>query len=91
MKIYAVNLCTDTKNTDRYDKVSVNKFPMIIKCNDIEELKQILSNHNTTEFIKNNIKQKHLYDTAVFYVRELDRNNINEFCINVIDVNNIDY
>lgn len=91
MKIYAVNLCTDTKNTDRYDKVSVNKFPMIIKCNDIEELKQILSNHNTTEFIKNNIKQKHLYDTAVFYVRELDGNNISEFCINVIDVNNIDY
>lgn len=91
MKIYAVNLCTDTKNTDRYDKVSVNKFPMIIKCNDIEELKQILSNHNTTEFIKNNIKQKHLYDTAVFYVRELDGNNISEFRINVIDVNNIDY
>lgn len=91
MKIYVINLCVDTKNTDRYDKVAVNKYPMIIKCNDINELKEILSNKETSDFIKDNLKQKHLYETAVFYIREINGNNIEEFCLNVVSLNNIEY
>ena len=44
MKTYAINLCTDTKNTDRYDKVAVNKFPMLIRCEDLDTLKDIYEN-----------------------------------------------
>ena len=43
MKTYAVNLVVDTKNTDIYDKVALNKFPIIIKCKTESELKDILS------------------------------------------------
>lgn len=91
MKTYVINLCTDTKNTDRYDKVAVNKFPMIVRCDDINELKNILSNKNTSEFIKENLKQKHLYETAVFYIREIDNNKINEICLDVVKLNKIEY
>lgn len=91
MKTYVINLCTDTKNTDRYDKVAVNKFPMIVRCDDINELKNILSNKNTSEFIKENLKQKHLYESAVFYIRSIDQNSIDEFCLDVVELNNIEY
>lgn len=91
MKTYAINLCTDTKNTDRYDKVAVNKFPMIIRCEDFDTLKSILESDETSQFIKDHLKQKHLYETAVFYIREIDKNIINEFCLNVTELNKIEY
>lgn len=91
MKTYVINLCTDTKNTDRYDKVAVNKYPILIRCQNINELKTILSNKETSDFIKQNLKQKHLYESAIFFIREIDKNNINDFCLNVIDLNKIEY
>ena len=91
MKTYVINLCTDTKNTDRYDKVAVNKFPMLIRCKDIDKLKEVLSDKKTSDFIKENLKQKNLYETAVFYIREIDGNMINEFCLDVIELNKIEY
>ena len=91
MKTYAINLCTDTKNTDRYDKVAVNKFPMIVRCEDMDKLKEILSSENTSNFIKENLKQKHLYESAVFYIRSIDQNSIEEFCLDVVELNNIEY
>ena len=36
--IFAVNLTVDTKTTDLYDKVAVNKFPVIVRCNNEDEL-----------------------------------------------------
>lgn len=91
MITYVINLCTDTKNTDRYDKVAVNKFPIIIRCNSEIELKDKLSNQTTSDFVKEHLKQKHLYESAVFYIRAVDKNNIDEFCWNVIDLTKIDY
>ena len=32
-----------------------------------------------------------LYETAVFYIREIDKNIINEFCLNVTELNKIEY
>lgn len=90
MKIYTINLCTDTKNTDRYDKVAVNKFPMIIKCVDENELKEFLSNEKTVKFVKDLLKQKHLYDTAVYYIREINKE-INEYRWVVKDITPVSY
>lgn len=73
MKTYAINLCTDTKNTDRYDKVAVNKFPIIVRCEDFNELKYFLQKEDTINFVKELLKQKHLYETAVYYIREVDK------------------
>lgn len=91
MKIYTINLCTDTKNTDRYDKVAVNKFPIIMKCSDVDELKKYLGNEETANYVKSMLKQKHLYESAVFYVREIDGNSINELTLSVVELMKINY
>lgn len=91
MIIYSINLCVSTKNTDRYDRVAVNKYPMIIKCNNIMELKEYLSNDDTSKFIKNLLKHKHLYEDAVFFIREINKNDIKEFQWKTEDINKIDY
>lgn len=91
MKIYTINLCTDTKNTDRYDKVAVNKFPIIMKCSDIDELKKYLGNEETANYVKSMLKQKHLYESAVFYIREIDGNSINELTLSVVELMKINY
>ena len=91
MKTYTINLCTDTKNTDRYDKVAVNKFPIIMKCSDVDELKKYLENEETANYVKSMLKQKHLYETAVFYIREIDGNSINELTLSVVELMQINY
>ena len=91
MKTYTINLCTDTKNTDRYDKVAVNKFPIIMKCSDVDELKKYLGNEETTNYVKSMLKQKHLYESAVFYIREINGNSINELTLSVVELMKINY
>ena len=91
MKTYTINLCTDTKNTDRYDKVAVNKFPIIMKCSDVDELKKYLGNEETANYVKSMLKQKHLYETAVFYIREINGNSINELTLSVVELMKINY
>ena len=91
MKTYTINLCTDTKNTDRYDKVAVNKFPIIMKCSDVDELKKYLGNEETANYVKSMLKQKHLYETAVFYITEIDGNSINELTLSVVELMKINY
>ena len=91
MKTYTINLCTDTKNTDRYDKVAVNKFPIIMKCSDVDELKKYLGNEETANYVKSMLKQKHLYETAVFYISEIDGNSINELTLSVVELMKINY
>ena len=70
--ICAVNLTVDTKTTDLYDKVAVNKFPVIVICNSEDELWEKLSSENTSKWIKNNIRTKHLFDTAYFHIRTVN-------------------
>ena len=63
MNIYAVNLTVDTKTTDLYDKVAVNKYPVIVICKDENELKEKLSSDTTKGWIKTNIRTKHMENT----------------------------
>jgi hypothetical protein len=91
MITYVINLCTDTKNTDRYDKVAVNKFPMIIRCKDVDILKECLVSADMESFIKDHLKLKHLYNSAVFYIRSIDNNKIDEFYWNVPEIIQIEY
>ena len=44
--IFAVNLTVDTKTTDLYDKVAINKYPIIVICNDEKELYEKLSSES---------------------------------------------
>lgn len=80
MKTYAVNLTVDTKTTDIYDQVAVNKYPIIVLCKDEEELWNILSSVNTINWVKQNVRTKRLFDTAFFHIREIDGNDIRDIC-----------
>ena len=91
MCIYAVNLTVDTKTTDLYDKVAVNKYPVIVICKDEKELIEKLSSEETKNWIKNNIRTQHLYDSAFFHIREIKHNNVKELCYKVSDYINLVY
>lgn len=80
MKTYAVNLTVDTKTTDIYDQVAVNKYPIIVLCKDEEELWDKLSHTNTINWVKQNVRTKRLFDTAFFHIREIDGNDIKDIC-----------
>ena len=69
MKTYVANLVVDTKNTDIYDKVALNKFPIIIKCKTEAELKEILSQELAQKFIQEHIKSKRVLDSAEWFIR----------------------
>lgn len=91
MKIYAINIATDTKNTDMYDKVSINKYPIIAMCKDIDELMIFLRNDQTTQFIKDNLKTQKLYDNALYYIREIDKGGTRNLVLRVNEINNVKY
>lgn len=90
MKNYAINLIVDTKNTDIYDKVALNKFPIIVQCKTEDELKNILSGEETKEFVKKLIKSKSVFDTSFWNVRTIySDGNIREIVWKVSDMINI--
>lgn len=85
MKIYAVNLVVDTKNTDIYDKVSLSKFPIIIKCKTESELKEILGQNIAKQFIEEHIKSQRVLDTAEWYIRCIYENDVKEIVWKVFE------
>ena len=87
MKTYAVNLVVDTKNTDIYDKVSLNKFPIIIKCKTESELKDILAQEQADEFIQSKIKSQRIFDTAQWFVRCIYEEDVKEIVWDVSEIN----
>lgn len=92
MKIYVINLVVDAKNNDIYDKVSLNKYPIVAFCRSEAELKERLSNDDTKEFIKSLIKSKRVYDTAIWMIRDIYPNNTTrELIWDVSELIHIDY
>ena len=87
MKTYAVNLVVDTKNTDIYDKVALNKFPIIIKCKTEAELKEILSQELAQKFIQDHIKSQRVFDSAEWFVRCIYEENVREIVWKITDTN----
>ena len=71
---YVVNICVDTKSTDIYDKVAINKFPIILSCKE-SQLRVVLGNDDFKNYIHQHIS-KQLFDNAQFYIRIIDDNGI---------------
>lgn len=67
--IFAVNLTVDTKTTDLYDQVAINKYPIIVICNDEQELWEKLSSSSTISWVRENVRTNKLFDTAYFHIR----------------------
>lgn len=91
MKVYAVNLTVDTKTTDLYDQVAINKYPIIVLCNTEQELWDKLSTNETIKWVKLNVRSKRLFDTAYFHIREIDDNNVKDICWKVNSLINMQY
>lgn len=88
--IFAVNLTVDTKTTDLYDKVAVNKYPVIVICNDDKELWNKLSDNTSILWVKENIRNSKLFESAYFHIRAIKDENINEFTWKVSSLFNYD-
>ena len=71
MNTYVINICVNTKTTDLYDKVAVNKFPLLISCEDETRLTEILASQDVVSYVKMLIS-KHLYDNAQYYIVRID-------------------
>jgi hypothetical protein len=80
MKTYAVNLTVDTKTTDLYDQVAINKYPIIVLCKDEQELWDKLSLQETANWIRSNVRTQRLFDTAYFHIREISGDDVKEIC-----------
>ena len=92
MKTYAINLVTDTKYTDIYDKVALNKFPMIAICKTESELKEILSSQDTIDFVKSMIKNHKLFEVAYWMIRCIySDGEVREISWKVSDMISVDY
>ena len=94
-KIYVINVTVDTKTTDLYDQVAINKFPIIVICKDEDELREKLSNEEASNWIKQNVRTQRLFDSAYFYIRELSKGtnqtNVNELCWKVDSLLTVTY
>lgn len=69
--IYIININVNTKSTDIYDKVAINKFPIIINARDNQHLFEILNKPNICDYIKTHISEQ-LYENAAYYIRFID-------------------
>lgn len=86
MKIYTINLAVDTKDTDMYDKVSLNEFPIIVFCNTENELKEYLSSDDTIHYIKNIIKSQKVLETSQWRIRSIYNNEVHEIVWDVLEL-----
>lgn len=80
MKLYAINLTVDTKTTDLYDQVAVNKYPIIAMCKDENELWEKLSSQDTSNWIRQNVRTQRLFDSAYYHIREISGENAIDIC-----------
>jgi hypothetical protein len=80
MKLYAINLTVDTKTTDLYDQVAVNKYPIIAMCKDENELWGKLSSQDTSNWIRQNVRTQRLFDSAYYHIREISGENVIDIC-----------
>ena len=91
MKAYAINLTVDTKTTDLYDQVAINKYPIIVLCKYEQELWDKLSSEDTIFWIKNNVRTQRLFDSAYFYIREIYSIEVKDLCWKVDSLVKINY
>lgn len=89
MKTYVINVVVNTKTTDLYDRVAINKYPLIVKCKDENELLELLSSKDTQKWIKENVKTKRLFYSAYYFIREIT--NECEFMYKISDIVNVNY
>lgn len=86
-----INIIAPTKAGDVYKEVALCKYPIVVRCNNEDELRSLLAKQN--EYIKQLFRTKSLFDQAKYYIRIVHKDfkhsdlvwNVNE--INVYENN----
>lgn len=91
MKIYAVNLTVDTKTTDLYDQVAINKYPIVAVCKDEQELWEKLSSEEAIGWVRQNVRTKRLFNTAYYHIREICDDDVIDLCWKVDSLIDVKY
>ena len=68
--IFAINICVATSGHDRYDKVAINKHPIVV-IGTKEMLRETLTSSQVEAYIKKSIPNQEVRSTAEFFVREI--------------------
>ena len=90
LESYSINICVATAGHDRYDKVAINKYPMIVLGRE-SDLKNQLQSDTVRAYILTNIRSKEIYDSAEFYIMHLRRDNtVDKLIIPVSEMVRID-
>jgi hypothetical protein len=71
--MFAVNICVATAGHDRYDKVAINKYPIVITSG---ELTEVLASNSIKTLISTVIKTRDVYNSAEFYVMAIDNDKL---------------
>lgn len=89
--IYVINVCTDTKSTDRYDKVAVNPYPVIVIGDERDMMEKLISDE-TKSFVKDLLRTQQLYDGGVFRIRHIHKDySVDEFELSIPNTCKIEY
>lgn len=82
MKTYVVNLVIN--KTD--DIITLNKFPIVIKCKTEMELKELLSN-DVSKYLQEHTKTTHSFENAEWCIRCIYENDVREIIWKASELN----
>jgi len=74
LESFSINLCVPTLGHDKYDKVAVNKFPIIVLGRE-SDLINMLSSDKVKDWVLHTIRDPELFKEAEWFIQHLHRDN----------------
>lgn len=68
--VYAINIVTNTRSGDAYDRVAINPYPIIYIGN--ESMEDVLRDDDLLEVLRGYIKNETTYNKASLMIRSVD-------------------
>lgn len=82
--VYAINIVTNTRSGDAYDRVAINPFPIVyIGSGDLDEVLRDLDLHVV---LHGYIKNETTYSNASLMIRSIDDSEVEEHIYPLSDV-----
>lgn len=82
--VYAINIVTNTRSGDAYDRVAINPYPIIYIGN--ESMEDVLRDNDLLEVLRGYIKNETTYNKASLMIRLVDGLEVEEHIYPLSDV-----
>lgn len=82
--VYAINIVTNTRSGDAYDRVAINPYPIIYIGN--ESMEDVLRDDDLLEVLRGYIKNETTYSNASLMIRSIDDSEVEEHIYPLSDV-----